>query len=223
MLERIFYTLPWVGMWGSRVFGNGEVWTVARIERRFDGNLRRHDGPERQRRTNIMDSTSFCFVCFYLHTLYSITYIYIYTQYTMYNIYSCFASLLSPHAMFPPCRFCFETNYVKKKGDSSKPSFTIYNFFQFFPCLTTIPFFKLVQSCVKIIWKTFACCTWWIADDRRGSQVRLVSSARLRVCLHWMWPWRRACNLEMMPGNGGVWLQQEGSDFEAEGPQTKYV
>ena len=129
-------------------------------------------------------SVLFAFIC----TPFIQLLIYIYTQYTMYNIYSCFASLLSPHAMFPPCRFCFETNYVKKKGDSSKPSFTIYNFFQFFPCLTTIPFFKLVQSCVKIIWKTFACCTWWIADDRRGSQVRLVSSARLRVCLHWMWP-----------------------------------
>ena len=111
----------------------------------------------------------------------------IYIQYTMYNIYSCFASLLSPHAMFPPCRYCFQTNYVKK-GDSSKPSFTIYVFFQFSPCLTTIPLFNLVQSCVKNVWKTFACCTWWIADDRRGSQVRLVSSARLRVCLHWMWP-----------------------------------
>ena len=47
---------------------------VSGIERRFHGNLPRHDGPERLTRTNV-DSTSFCYVCFlclYLLTLYSI-------------------------------------------------------------------------------------------------------------------------------------------------------
>ena len=38
---------------------------VSAIERRFHGNLPRHDGPERLTRTNV-DSTSFCYVCVYM-------------------------------------------------------------------------------------------------------------------------------------------------------------
>ena len=137
-------------------------------------------------------SVMFAFVCLYLLTLCLI----------------CFFS--SPHTMLTHCCLCFQTDYVKKKSDSSKPSFTIYVlfFFNFFHV-------SLAQSCAENIWKTFPRCTWWIADDRCGSQVWLVSSARLRLCLHRMWPWRRACNLEMMPGTEVCVVTTRGEWFEA--------
>lgn len=103
---------------------------VSAIERRFHGNLLRHDGPERLTRTNV-DSTSFCYVCVYMLVF---TYplfnhrkdIYIYAWSAFFES-SCYAYSLW---------LCFQTDYVKKKGDSSKPSFTVYVFFfQFFPCL----------------------------------------------------------------------------------------
>lgn len=149
-------------------------------------------------------SVMFVFICLYLLTLYSIIekiYIYIYAWSAFFES-SCYAYSLW---------LCFQTDYVKKKGDSSKPSFTVYVFCFFFNFFHV----SLAQSCPENIWKTFPCCTWWIADDRRGSQVWLVSSARLRLCLHRMWPWRRACNLEMMPGTEVCVVTTQGEWFEA--------
>lgn len=150
---------------------------VSAIERRFHGNLPRHDGPERLTRTNV-DSTSFCYVCVYMLVF----------TYPLFNhrkdiyIYMLDLLFLSPHAMLTHCGFVFKRIMSRRKvipvNLVLQSTFFFFNFFHV----------SLAQSCPENIWKTFPCCTWWIADDRRGSQVWLVSSARLRLCLHRMWP-----------------------------------
>lgn len=83
---------------------------VSAIERRFHGNLPRHDGPERLTRTNV-DSTSFCYVCVYMLVF----------TYPLFNhrkdiyIYMLDLLFLSPHAMLTHCGFVFKRIMSRRK------------------------------------------------------------------------------------------------------------